>query len=163
VDKYLGDKTEASVPRLVRVEYKDDFISLQRFTICLTPLELFNGLAKMPLQHPVSIDTGRVTGVPSSHNADVTVFRGIPFAATTAGQNRWRPPQPAEPWEGVRDCSSFGPIAPQLPPGPLYWTESPVEQSEDCLNLSLWTPAEVSLISPFAFPVACLHLLNTVT
>lgn len=99
----------------------------------------------MPLQEPVAIDTGRVAGFPSAHKPGVTVFRGIPFADTTAGANRWRPPQPARPWEGVRDCSKFGPIAPQLPPGPLYWTEKPVEQSEDCLNLNLWTPAHVGL------------------
>ena len=74
---------------------------------------------------------GLVAGVTSTHKPSVTVFRGIPFAATTAGKNRWRPPQPAESWSVMRDCSKFGPIAPQLPPGPLYWTEKPVEQSED--------------------------------
>jgi carboxylesterase type B len=97
----------------------------------------------MPLRESIAIDSGSVAGIPSTQKEGVTVFRGIPFAATTAGANRWRPPQPVEPWEGVRDCSKFGPIAPQLPPGPLYWSEQPVEQSEDCLNLNVWTPADV--------------------
>ncbi|OJJ45123.1 hypothetical protein ASPZODRAFT_168198 [Penicilliopsis zonata CBS 506.65] len=83
----------------------------------------------------VTIDSGKVAGT----SANVTVFKGIPFAASTAGTNRWKPPQPVKPWTGIRDCSSFGPIPPQLPPGPLFWTKEPVAQSEDCLNLNIWT------------------------
>lgn len=43
----------------------------------------------------------------------VTIFRGIPFAASTAGEGRWRPPAPARPWDGVRDASRHGPACPQ--------------------------------------------------
>ena len=39
----------------------------------------------------------------------VSVFKGVPFAAPPVGKNRWRAPQPVEPWEGVRDCLEFGP------------------------------------------------------
>ena len=38
----------------------------------------------------------------------VFIYLGIPFAATTAGPNRWRPPQPAQPWSGVRPATEFG-------------------------------------------------------
>ncbi|KAH8669123.1 Alpha/Beta hydrolase protein [Xylariales sp. PMI_506] len=107
----------------------------------------------MPLTDAVSIETGQVAGSPSSHKPSVTVFRGVPFAATTAGANRWKPPQPAESWDGVRDCTKFGPIAPQLPPGPLYWTEKPVEQSEDCLNLNIWTPANAEDVGQPKYPI----------
>ena len=61
-------------------------------------------------------ETGLVKGVVGT-DARITVYKGIPFAASTAGKNRWRPPQPAEPWEGVRDCSEFGPIPMQRKPG----------------------------------------------
>mmetsp|Transcript_18382 Transcript_18382/g.64569 ORF Transcript_18382/g.64569 Transcript_18382/m.64569 type:complete len:83 (-) Transcript_18382:273-521(-) len=35
-------------------------------------------------------------------------FRGVPVAASTAGANRWKAPQPREPWTGVLDCTTYG-------------------------------------------------------
>ena len=66
----------------------------------------------------------------------VLTWRGIPFGDTTAGDNRFRAPQPAPFWEGVRDCSQFGPPAPQ----PTYsWTDR-IIGSEDCLHLDIVRP-----------------------
>ena len=45
----------------------------------------------------------------------VAVFRGVPYAASTAGANRFRPPQRRESPDLDVDCSRFGPAAPQLP------------------------------------------------
>ena len=61
-------------------------------------------------------ENGRVRGVVGT-DARITVYKGIPFADDTSGKNRWRPPQPAKDWEGVRVCSEFGPAPFQPEPG----------------------------------------------
>ena len=74
------------------------------------------------------------------------IFKGVPFAATTAGANRFRPPQPAQPWIEPRLAFAYGPISPQQPwsnDNPLMrmvaWADDRY-QSEDCLNLNVWSP-----------------------
>ncbi|MBR4797766.1 MAG: carboxylesterase family protein, partial [Oscillospiraceae bacterium] len=61
-------------------------------------------------------ENGRVRGIVAT-DARITVYKGIPFGADTSGKNRWRPPQPAEDWEGVRECYEFGEISMQRVPG----------------------------------------------
>jgi para-nitrobenzyl esterase len=93
---------------------------------------------------PVKIDTGLVQGVAASESGDVVVFRGIPYAAAPLGDLRWRPPQPAKAWEGVRECAKFGPAAPQIV-SPLLNSfpgmSLGAQTNEDCLYLNVWTPA----------------------
>jgi para-nitrobenzyl esterase len=72
----------------------------------------------------------------------IAVFRGVPYAAAPVGDLRFSPPQPAAPWEGVRDATKDGPIAPQGRSRLAHIMgdfERP--QSEDCLTLTIWTPA----------------------
>jgi len=65
-------------------------------------------------------------------------FRGIPYAAPPVGELRWKPPQPAAKWAGVRDGSQFGPSSPQQKT-PL--TNVGGTFSEDSLYLNVSTPA----------------------
>lgn len=73
----------------------------------------------------------------------VSIFRGIPYGAPTSGPNRFRAPQPAAPWAGVRACVLYGETAPQAP-GRLAeggFAGNRPERGEDCLALNIWTPS----------------------
>src|SRR6185295_15920744 len=56
----------------------------------------------------VRIETGLIAGTVSTSQPGVRVFKGIPFAAPPLGENRWRAPQPAAKWDGVRKADAFG-------------------------------------------------------
>jgi para-nitrobenzyl esterase len=91
----------------------------------------------------VKVTEGWISG---SEVVGVHVFRGIPFAAPPVGVLRWRAPQRAASWNGVRDCTQFGPSPMQNKPAPfLMWPSEyliPEKSiSEDCLYLNVWTAA----------------------
>ncbi|MER5631366.1 carboxylesterase/lipase family protein [Streptomyces nitrosporeus] len=80
---------------------------------------------------------GTVRGGPAGRPG-IVALRGIPYAAPPFGAARFRAPRPAAPWAGVRDCTRFGPVAPQSArlPGAPGWTAG----DEDVLTLNIWTP-----------------------
>ena len=55
--------------------------------------------------HSCKMDSGELQGVVAD---GVVSFKGIPFAAPPVGELRWRPPQPAAKWTGVRQAAEFG-------------------------------------------------------
>src|ERR1700722_8174402 len=64
--------------------------------------------ASAAIPEQVKIETGLLAGTVSTGQPGVRVFKGIPFAAPPLGENRWRAPQPAAKWEGVRKADAFG-------------------------------------------------------
>jgi len=70
------------------------------------------------------------------------VYRGIPFAAPPVGELRWRPPELAPTWSGVRSADRFAPSCMQQPPAELRAAAGTPALSEDCLYLNVWTPAK---------------------
>jgi len=91
----------------------------------------------------VQTQAGALRGAPAAR-PNVTVFKGIPYAAPPVVSLRWRPPQPAKPWTGVRPATEFGASCMQHERKELLpWTEEFMthnEVSEDCLFLNVWTP-----------------------
>ncbi len=88
---------------------------------------------------------GKVQG---REQGSISVWKGIPFAQPPTGQRRFRASQPPEPWTGVREATTFSPMAPQVPEVGANMVgaigaERAVEQrpmSEDCLFLNIWSP-----------------------
>ncbi len=80
----------------------------------------------------------------------VHTFRGVPFAAPPVGRNRFRAPQPAEPWTGIRDALSFGakPLQMLPPPDIEAMVPDPSLVGDDCLNLNIWSKAPGSARLP---------------
>lgn len=68
--------------------------------------------------------------------SNVAAFLGVPFAADTGYQNRWKAPQPREVWNETFIASDFGP---QCPPSA---GRGSLTYSEDCLSLNIWTNAK---------------------
>jgi para-nitrobenzyl esterase len=91
----------------------------------------------------VETQSGRVQGF---RRNGIHSFRGLPYAATTAGGARFRPPARHPGWGGVRSTLAYGPVCPQAPRWRndqlafvMDWNEG--YPGEDCLHLNIWTPS----------------------
>jgi para-nitrobenzyl esterase len=90
-------------------------------------------------QTTAKVEQGALQG---TKEAGLTVYRGVPFAAPPMGDLRWRAPQPAAKWEGVRKADTFAPQCVQGGFGPPPEPGKGPAMSEDCLYLNVWTPAK---------------------
>jgi para-nitrobenzyl esterase len=88
----------------------------------------------------IKTDRGKVHGK-RSDDGQVRMFLGIPYGAPPVGPLRWKPPQPAAKWPGVREATDFGSrcMQPDIYHDMHFRDPGP---SEDCLNLNVWTPAK---------------------
>ncbi len=104
----------------------------------LLSLGLAANVAQAQLPQPVKTALGLVQGELAAGSTSVSVFRGLPYAAPPVAENRWREPQPAVSWAGVRMADRAAPRCVQrgFAPG----ADQP-QTSEDCLYLNVWTPA----------------------
>ena len=104
----------------------------------------------------VRVAQGDLTGVRTA-DGRVEVFAGVPYAAPPVGSLRWREPQPAGPWQGVRAADHFAPMSMQATSLPIYNSLAQIigyhdyrislddnfrpPVSEDSLYLNIWRPA----------------------
>jgi carboxylesterase type B len=74
--------------------------------LLISAIVLFGlALPAQALENPVKTESGLVAGTVG----EVSVFKGIPYAAPPVGDLRWKPPQPPTPWKDVRETKQFGP------------------------------------------------------
>jgi para-nitrobenzyl esterase len=103
-----------------------------------------HGSATLTTSTPVvETQSGKVQGFCRN---GIHSFRGLPYAATTAGPARFRPPARHAGWSGVRSTLAYGPVCPQAPRWRndqlafvMDWNEG--YPGEDCLHLNIWTPS----------------------
>jgi para-nitrobenzyl esterase len=91
-----------------------------------------------PFPATVRVDSGQLSGAADD---GVLSFKGVPFAAPPVGDLRWRPPQPAAHWTGVRKATEYGHDCMQNP-FPSDAAPLGTKPDEDCLVLNVWRPAE---------------------
>jgi para-nitrobenzyl esterase len=123
--------------------------TVTRLLLCsLAALAAAIGVGTVALSQtaPVArVDGGELHGVVTD---GVASFKGIPFAAPPVGDLRWRPPQPAARWTGVRQAAEFGADCMQgrFGPPPAAAPGAPPARvpSEDCLFLNVWHPASAT-------------------
>ena len=100
----------------------------------------------------VKVKNGLLQGM-TGKDPRITVFRGVPYAKPPVGELRWKAPQPAEDWEGVRKCYEYADMAMmRVHPGmdddfytkELHPVAAEYKMSEDCLYLNVFTPAKTT-------------------
>ena len=82
----------------------------------------------------VTVSGGQVQG---TNLGQACSFLGIPYGASTAGENRWRPPQPAIPWGSVLNAVT----AANCPTISFFGGTPAIGGDENCLKLNVWTPS----------------------
>lgn len=114
---------------------------MKRVISSLAGLALFMaaaGVARAQERPVASTTSGPVRGVIED---GASVYRGIPFAASAAGEGRWAPPRPPQPWIEPRDAADYGPICVQgARPDGIPAAGGGRPQSEDCLSLNIFSP-----------------------
>jgi acetylcholinesterase/cholinesterase len=112
----------------------------------------------------VASKAGPVCGklVTTASGKQASAFLGIPFAESTAQNQRWKPPVPKQPWTQTLAALQYGPMCPQFVLPSTATAAKPQQftsvhhqhaqalnnklfqltgQSEDCLSLNIWTPS----------------------
>ena len=153
-DEASVDETTSSPPPLTRRVLLGGTAALTGVTATLGsgPLAAADAATKVPGRRSilasrdnalVEVSSGKVRGYTRN---GIYTFKGIPYAESTAGANRFMPPVKVKPWAGVRSCLHYGPVSPQPPRGGwkndeesfmFLWDDG--IPGEDCLRVNIWT------------------------
>src|ERR1035437_818282 len=80
---------------------------MKKITILIAVFLMFVAVQSIAQQpSPVKVSEGMVQG---AFENGLTVYKGIPFAAPPVGDLRWKAPQPATKWDGVKQATKYGP------------------------------------------------------
>ncbi len=113
-------------------------LTIVQMTALILLIGVLSAWAASPADE-VTVENGKLQGT-TNEDHTVRMFKGIPFAGPPVGELRWKAPQPALNWSGVRQADKFG--APCLQTnvfGDIYFRDA--QPSEDCLTLDIWIPA----------------------
>jgi para-nitrobenzyl esterase len=116
------------------IRYGDRKCAFTLKAVSLSVLMLSGGAALAERPKPIKLETGLLQGTVED---GIAIYRGIPYAAPPVGDLRWRPPQPALRWEGVRLATEYGRACMQTNPA----IKNLPPPSEDCLFVNIWTPS----------------------
>ncbi|KAL6085360.1 hypothetical protein STEG23_000021, partial [Scotinomys teguina] len=138
----------------------ENLLSSKPSTMCLCALILVSLAAFTARGYPSSppvVNTvhGKILGKYVSlegFTQPVAIFLGVPFAKPPLGSLRFAPPQPAEPWSFVKNATSYPPMCSQDPEAGQIINDLltnrkesiPLQFSEDCLYLNIYTPADLT-------------------
>ncbi len=106
--------------------------------LLLTLLTAATTFAALP--DAIRTTEGQVSGIPGK-DVGIRIFKGIPYAAPPMGANRWKAPQPAAKWDGVRRADTFSPTCSN---GAAPGKGKASTASEDCLYVNVWTGAQAA-------------------
>jgi para-nitrobenzyl esterase len=90
----------------------------------------------------VKINNGTLQGT-FDPSAGIKSFKGIPYALPPVGDLRWKEPQPAANWTGIRKADHFShmPMQKRIFSDMIFRADT---MSEDCLYLNVWAPAKLT-------------------
>ena len=100
--------------------------------IILIFLTMITHIANASALRQVNVEQGTLEG---AIEANLMVFKGVPFAKPPVGELRWKAPQPPTNWQGVREAKEYA-------PAPIQAGNPVSGISEDSLYLNIWTPAK---------------------
>ncbi|XP_060066603.1 fatty acyl-CoA hydrolase precursor, medium chain-like [Ylistrum balloti] len=95
----------------------------------------------------VNTPSGPIKGVVvPAQGTDIVQFRNIPFAKPPVGNLRFEKPVPVDPWSDILDGTVFGPSCMQDKSlfAELWEKAENAEVNEDCLQLNIYVPGEVT-------------------